>query len=189
MGKFTHSYVIIGTTAKALVDFYRAQDTQVFIFQDERSVCAVCEEDEAEFSLIAEVTSEFQAVALFGQVFDSSVFVGTIYKQGVAIDEYIDYPEAVFSYGSDGLILNLNRVLTIEQRAAEWANLFGVSENESTLANIFRRRDKYVFAEEFFDSLLEVLGLPAVLVGMEYEELKDAYKSNPETRKALLRVK
>src|SRR5574337_1232975 len=95
MGKFTHSTVIVGATAQALAVFYRAKGTKAFIFQDERSICAICDDndDEADLDLIEEVTAEFQTIALLCQVFDSTVFVGTIFNRGIAIDEYIDYPD------------------------------------------------------------------------------------------------
>jgi hypothetical protein len=188
MGKFTHSYVIVGPPAERLADFYRTQNATAFIFQDNPNACAILEEDDADLSLIAEATAEFQTSALLGQVLDSSVFVGTVYDRGVAIDEYIDYPEGLFGRVMDELILNLDRDLTIEQRAAEWANLFGASESNSALANVFRQRDKYVFAEEFHAALLEALRLPTVMVGAEFREIEDAYRSDVEAREALVYI-
>src|SRR3972149_6246088 len=107
MGMSTNSYVVVGSTAEALAAFYQAQGTRAFIFRDERNRCAICDDndDEADLSVIAEMTNTLQVAALLGQVFDSSVFVGTIYTQGQARDEYIDSPEypLEFESGYSGL--------------------------------------------------------------------------------------
>jgi len=190
MGKFTNSYVVIGSTGEALVAFYQAQGARAFIFQDDRNRCAVCDDndDEADLDLIAELTNEIQAIVLVGQVFDSSIFVGTIYNRGTAIDEYIDYPEYSLELDSGESVLHLNRELSVEQRATEWANLIGVAQRSDILADVFRRREEYVFAEDFYTAVLEALELPSVMVGATYWELTRAYETDSEARKALLHV-
>lgn len=50
----------------------------------------------------------------------------------------------------------MNRELSIEQRATEWANLFGIAHSSSKLAEVFRTRDKYLLAEEFYISFKEI---------------------------------
>ncbi|HET7087086.1 MAG TPA: hypothetical protein VFL17_00400 [Anaerolineae bacterium] len=135
--------------------------------------------------MIEELTDTLQAIALLGQVFDSSVFVGTIYSRGEALGEYIDYPEYPLEFENVSL-LYLNRDVSIEQRATEWASLFGVPQHSSALADVFRRRDEYHFAEDFYTSLLEALALPTVMVGATYWELVRAYETDPEAQKALI---
>ncbi len=188
MGKFTNSYIVVGSTGEALVAFYQAQGTRAFIFQDDDNHCVICDDndDEADLDLIAELTDKLHAIALVGQVFDSSTFVGTIYNQGTAIDEYIDYPE--YSLDSWESVLYLNRDLSVEQRATEWTSLFNAAHNSDALADVFRRRAEYVFAEDFYEALLEALALPTVMVGATYWELERAYETDAEARQALLHV-
>lgn len=188
MGKSTNSCVIVGTTSEALAAFYETQGTQVFIFQDENERFAVCDDndDEADLDQIAELTNQLNAIALVGQVFDSNTFVGTIYNRGTAVDEYIDYPTQSLEFEMS--VLNLDRELTVEQRATEWTSLFDVVHNSSALADVFRGRDKYAFAEDFYTAVLETLGLPTVMVGATYWELERAYETDAEARQALLRV-
>jgi hypothetical protein len=190
MGRFTNSCVVVGSTSKAIAAFYQARGTRAFIFQDDRNRCAICDDndDEADLSLIAELTDTLQVLALLGQVFDSSVFVGTIYNRGVAIDEYIDYREYSLEFDSGESVLYMNRDLSIEQRATEWASLFDVAQNSSAVAEVFRRRDEFVFAEEFYTSLLEALALPTVMVGATYWELGRAYETDAGAQKALIHV-
>jgi hypothetical protein len=188
MGMFTHSYVIDGSTPEALLAFYRAEGTRAFIYPGERNTCAICDDndDEPDLDLLAELTKKLQAKALLGQVFDSSVFVSTVFNCGVAIDEYIDYPGHVFGLEFGGSVLHLNRELTIEKRATEWASLFEVPNQEDTLAKIFRLRIDYLFAEDFHESVLQALMLPTAMVGQYFVEIERAYMTESEARKVLL---
>ena len=184
MGKFTHCCIVTGTTAEALASFYESSGMQAFIFQDRRRRCAVCDDDdEADLDLVAQLTARFQTAALLGQILDSSVFVGTIYNREVAVDEYIDYPDSLFAYIDEDSVSNVNRALSIEQRAAEWATLFDARNTSEILADVFRRRDEYVFAEEFFAALLEALKLPTVLVGADCSDVERIYNVDPVAQK------
>jgi hypothetical protein len=114
------------------------------------------------------------------------VFVGTVYNKGVAVDEYIDYPDSLFAYVDEDSVSNVNRALSIEQRAAEWATLFDARKKSEILADVFRRRDEYVFAKEFFATLLEALKLPTVLVGADYSDVEQIYDVDPAAQKMFL---
>jgi hypothetical protein len=188
MGQFTNSYVVVGSTAEALVDFYRAQGTRAFIFQGVGNRCAICDDndDEADLGVIAELTGRLQVTALLGQVFDSSVFVGTIYDRGEAVDEYIDSPEYRLESESGESILYLNRDLSTSQRATEWASLFGVPQNADALAEVLRRRDDHLFAEDFYASLLQALELPTFMVGTTYGGLVQLCETDPEAKNDLI---
>jgi hypothetical protein len=190
LGTFAHSYVIANSTPEALMGFYAANGSRAFIYPVERDLCAICDDndDEADLSLLTELSAQLQALALLGQVFDSSVFVGTLFDRGKVIDEYIDYPEYLASGGLafGGSVLYLNRAVTIEQRAAEWAGAFGVSDQAQALADVIRQREEYLFAEDFHTMVLNSLLLPAAMVGARYIELEQAYNGEPEARKVLL---
>jgi len=187
MGTFAHSYVVVGSTPEALVSFYRANGTQAFIYRDERGNCAICDDndDEPDLELLAELSKKLQAKVFLGQVFDSSVFVATIFHQGVAIDEFIDYPDYLPSLVMGNPILYLDRVVTVEQRATEWATLFDVSHQKDALAGLLHQRTDYSFAEDFHEAVLQALMLPTAMVGQCFLEIEQAYMNEPEARRVL----
>ena len=188
MGKNAFCCVVVGCSAQALAVFYQAEGTRAFLDQDANGACAICDDndDEPDLSLVAKVTAKFQTAALLGQVYDSSVFVGTIYERVLAIDEYIDYPERVSGLAYGDSILYLGRALPPEQRAAEWTAILGVGRDSSALAEVIRRRDDYIFAEDFHVAVLEGLGLPSGLAGVTYRELERYFNSEAEARKVLI---
>jgi hypothetical protein len=187
MGTFAHSYVVVGATPEALITFYRANGTEAFIYSDEHGNCAICDDndDEPDLDLFTELSKQLQAKVFLGQVFDSSVFVATIFHQGVAVDEFIDYPDYLPSLVMGNPILYLNRLVSIEQRAAEWATLFGVPHQENALANLLHRRSDYPFAEDFHEAVLQGLMLPTAMVEQYFIEIERAYTNEPEARKVL----
>lgn len=84
MGMFTHSSFVVGPTGEALAAFYQTQGTRALILRNDQNRFAICDDndDEADLSVVAELTDKLQVVAILGQVFDSSAFVGTIYDRG-----------------------------------------------------------------------------------------------------------
>jgi hypothetical protein len=190
MGTFSHSYVVVDSTPEALIDFYRLDGTDAFIYPDGNNFCAICDDndDEPDLNLLAKLTEKLQAKAFLGQVFDSSVFVATIFDKGVVVDEYIDYPDPLPGLVTGNPILYMNRAITIDQRAAEWASLFNVPHQEKTLADLLRRRNDYLFAEDFHEAVLQTLTLPTFMLGLYFVQIERAYMTDQELRKALLCV-
>lgn len=188
MGTFAHSYVVLGCSPENLLDFYRADGTRAFIFPDARNTYAICDDndDEPDFDLLIKLSGQLQAKVFLGQVFDSSVFVATIFNQGEAVDQYVDHPEYLPGLAFSDPILDLNQDLTVEQRAAKWAVLFDVPEQENAIADILRRRNDYSFADDFHDAVLQALKLSTAMVGQYYINIERAYTSEPEARKVLL---
>jgi hypothetical protein len=190
MGAFSHSYVVAGSTPEALLVFYRANDTRAFIYPDEHNICAICDDndDEPDLDLLAKLSEKLQAKAFLGQVFDSSVFVATLFSNGVAVDEYIDYPGPLPGLVTGSPVLYLNRAVTIEQRAIEWASLFNVPQQGNAFASLLHKRDDYLFAEDFHEAVLQTLMLSTFMVGLYFIQIERAYDSDLELRKVLLRV-
>ena len=190
MGTTAHSYVVADSTPEAILGFYRINGTRAFIYPTEHHLSAICDDndDEADLSVLTELSAHLQAYVLLGQVFDSAVFVGTLFHRGTIIDEYIDYPEYLALGGlTDGSSVRfLNRALTIEQRAGDWASAFGVLHQSEALADVIRRREEFTFAEDFHEAVLHSLTLPTAMVGARYIEIERAYNSYSETREKLL---
>ncbi len=188
MGTFAHSYVVFGTSSDELLSFYRADGTRAIIFPDERNTYAICDDndDEPDIDLLIKLSDKLQAKVFLGQVFDSSVFVATIFSQGEAVDQYVDYPEYLPELAFSDPILDLNQDWTIEQRAARWAALFDVPQQENVLTDLFRRRSEYPFAEDFHEAVLQALMLSTAMVGQYFVEVEQAYTNEPEARKVLL---
>ncbi len=114
------------------------------------------------------------------------MFVATIFSQGEAVDQYVDYPEYLPELAFSDPILDLNQDWTIEQRAARWAALFDVPQQENVLTDLFRRRSEYPFAEDFHEAVLQALMLSTAMVGQYFVEVEQAYTNEPEARKVLL---
>jgi hypothetical protein len=136
--------------------------------------------------LLIKLSDKLQAKVFLGQVFDSSVFVATIFSQGEVVDQYVDYPEYLPGLAFSDPILDLNRELTSEQRAAEWAALFDVPQQENVLTDLFRRRGDYPFAEDFHEAVLQTLMLSTAMVGQYFVDVEQAFTNEPEARKVLL---
>ncbi len=187
MGMFSHSYVIADTNIEDLLNYYRTEGTQAYIYPAEHNAFNICDDndDEPDLELLLELTGKLHTVAFLGQVFDSSVFAGTIFNSGEAIDEYIDYHDLLEGLASGSSILNLHRLITVEQRAAEWTNLFHAPQQEKALRDIFNRRADFFFSEDFHISLLQTLLLPDAMIGQEFTQIERAYNTYPETRKVL----
>ena len=188
MGTFAHSYVVSGCSPEDLLTFYRADGTRAFIFPDERNTYAICDDndDEPDLDLLIKLSGQLQAKVFLGQVFDSSVFVATIFSQGEAIDQYIDYPEYLSGLAFSDPILDLNQDLTVEQRAAKWVALFEVPQQQNALAVLFRRRSDYPFAEDFHEAVLKALMLSTAMVGQYFVDVEQAFTNEPEAQKVLL---
>ena len=188
MGTFAHSYVVFGTSSQDLLSFYRADGTRAFIFPDERNNYGICDDndDEPDLDLLTKLSDKLQAKVFLGQVFDSSVFVATIFNQGEAVDQYVDYPEYLPDLASNDPILDLNQDFTIEQRAAKWAALFEVPQQANALADLFHSRNDYTFAEDFHEAVLQALLLSTAMVGQYFVNVEQAFTNEPEARKVLL---
>jgi hypothetical protein len=188
MGMFAHSYVVFGSSPEDLLTFYRTDGTRAFIFPDARNTYAICDDndDEPDLNLLKKLSDKLQAKIFLGQVFDSSVFVATIFDQGEAVDEYIDYPDYLPGLTFGNTVLYLSRDLTIEQRAAEWVALFDVPQQENAVADILHRRSDYPFAEDFHEAVLQALILSTAMVGQYFINIEHAFTTEPEARKELL---
>ncbi len=187
MGMFAHSYVVVGTTPEALVDFYHKDGTRAFIFSDEQNACAICDDndDMPDLDLLVKLTKDLKVKAFLGQVMDSSVFVGTVFDSGIVIDEYIDYPERVEGLNDGESVYFLDRTIDHEGRAAEWSELFNVPQQKSKLTDLFHRRDEFLFAEDFHQAILQALLLPDAMIGQSFIEIEDTYNTYQETRDVL----
>ena len=188
MGTFAHSYVVFGSSPESLLSFYRADGTRALIFPDVRNTYAICDDndDEPDFDLLIRLSDELQVKIFLGQVFDSSVFVATIFSQGEAVDQYVDYPEYLPELAYSDPVLHLNPDITLEQRAAKWAALFDVPQQEDVVAELLRRRGEYPFAEDFHEAVLQALMLSTAMVGQYFVEVEQAFTNEPEARKVLL---
>ena len=178
---------MFGCSSEDLLDFYRADGTRAFIFPDERNTYAICDDndDEPDVDLLLKLSSKLQAKVFLGQVFDSSVFVATIFDHEEVVDQYVDYPEYLLGLAFSDPILNLNRDLTVEQRAVKWAALFDVPEQENILAGLFRRRTDYPFAEDFHKAVLQALKLSTAMVGQCFVEIEKALEDEPDAQTVL----
>jgi hypothetical protein len=188
MGTFSHSYIILGTSSEALLSFYRTNGTRAFIFPDERNNYAICDDndDEPDLDLLTNLSDELQAKVFLGQVFDSSVFVATIFNLGKVVDQYVDYPEYLPGLAFSNPILHPSRKLTIEQRAAEWTALFDVPQQEDALRDVFHRRNDHLFAEDFHEAVLQTLMLSTAMVGQFFIEIERAFEDEPVAQNVLL---
>jgi len=187
MGMFAHSYVVLGSSPENLLAFYRADGTRAFIYPDERNTFAICDDndDEPDLDLLIKLSEKLQVKVFLGQVFDSTVFVATVFNQGEAVDQYVDHPEFLPGLAFSNPILHLNRNLTLEQRAAKWATIFDVPHQENALANLFHNRSDYHFAEDFHEAVLKTLMLSTAMVGQFYIEIERSYTNEPDTRNVL----
>lgn len=188
MGTFAHSYIVFGCSSEDLLAFYRADGTRAFIFPDARNTYAICDDndDEPDVDLLIKLSGKLQAKVFLGQVFDSSVFVATIFDHGEAVDQYVDFPEYLPGLVFSDPILNLNRDLTVEQRVVEWTALFDVPEQVDALADLFRRRADYPFAEDFHEAVLQALKLSTAMVGQYFVDIEKAFEDEPDAQTVLL---